>query len=279
MEEDENELFDTLKTRAATYVKPYKLDKAAFSSPQLSKRSKRNSVFIKCSMHNPISKKNDVWKPENSQCSSCVLFNPSEYLPNGILPSRKSIIENLLQMKEVAATKGQKGNKISQSWLLSKDVALHWIFCNVYPKTPRSIQFIIDALWNDFKYLRYYDNRKKNNTYWGKYDSFVKSLNLVPDFIETNMDRRRLQEKLWNCKMGEQDKLFHEMQIKSPPSGYCSSFVDKKWKKSQERKESRLNRSRNEYFDSPEALNNVELDDLIDDIEIDPVSDPEHSDS
>ena len=134
-DEVEKELFNTLVTRAATYVKPLQFHEATSSSPQPTKRRKRNSFFIKCSKHNPPSKKNDIWKTENIECSSCVLFNPSENLPNGVLPTRKAIIENLLQMKEEASTKGQS-SKLSQSWLLSKDIALHWIFCNIYPKSP-----------------------------------------------------------------------------------------------------------------------------------------------
>ena len=72
---------------------------------------------------------------------------------------------------------------------------------------------------------------------------------MVPDFIETSRQRLKEQETLWKCAMTEEDRRFHQMQLQDPTSGYCSSFVDKKWQKSQERKESRLNRSRSEYYE------------------------------
>ena len=119
----------------------------------------------------------------------------------------------------------------SPTWSLSKDIALHWIFCNVYPKSPNSIQFTVEKLWDDLKYLGNYDNKKKNDSYWKRYDKFVEKVHLVPDLIESDVEIRKVHEKLWNCKMNENDKSFHKLQLQDPRTGYCSTFVDKKWKK------------------------------------------------
>ena len=72
---------------------------------------------------------------------------------------------------------------------------------------------------------------------------------MVPDFIETDNKRLKKQETLWNCKMSVEDQLFHEWQIQNPPTGYCSTFISRKQKKSQERKASRKNRFRSEYYE------------------------------
>ena len=120
--ENEEELFRTLVTRANSFQFH---DTSNIPPPRQSiKHSKRNTTYIKCTLHNPKSKKGDLWKPENTDCSSCILFDPSENLPNGVLPTRKATIESLLHLKEAAATKGQT-NTVSPKWLLSKDTALY----------------------------------------------------------------------------------------------------------------------------------------------------------
>ena len=192
--EHEQELFQTLVTRAASYTNNFDNHVDKSPSHQTNKRSKRNAVYIKCRSHNPPSKKNDQWRSENSDCSSCVLFNPNDSLPNGVLPTRKAIIDNLLHLKDEASSDGQ--TQSSPTWSLSKDIALHWIFCNVYPKSPNSIQFTFEKLWDDLKYLRNYDNKKKNDSYWKRYDKFVEKVHLVPDLIESDDERRKVHEKL-----------------------------------------------------------------------------------
>ena len=140
------------------------------------------------------------------------------------------------------------------------------------PKSPNSIQFTVEKLWDDLKYLRNYDNKKKNDSYWKRYDKFVEKVHLVPDLIESDDERRKVHKKLWNCKMNENDKSFHKLQLQDPPTGYCSTFVDKKWKKTQERKESRLNRSRSEYYDffTSERSDENQSQNVVDDMEVDP---------
>ena len=79
--------------------------------------------------------------------------------------------------------------------------------------------------------------------------------------------------------MNENDKSFHKLQLQDPPTGYCSTFVDKKWKKTQERKESRLNRSRSEYYDffTPERSDENQSQNVVDDMEVDPTYQVEES--
>ena len=247
-ETEEQDLYNILVTRAATYHITKNSVEVTSSSPNdISKRSKRNAIFLKCKTHNPQSKKNDKWKPENSSCTSCILFSPSKHLPNSILPTRRAILENLMTLRSDISQRN-KANA-SPSWILSKDIVLHWIFCNLYPKSPNAIQFIVDSLWKDYEYLKHHDNKRKKEKYWDKYESFLNNLNLVPDFLETNETRRKMQEKIWDCKTDERDRLFREHQLQNPPTGHCLSFVDRKWKKTQDRKIARLNRSRNEQFD------------------------------
>ena len=45
------------------------------------------------------------------------------------------------------------------------------------------------------------------------------------------------------------DWEFYQNQNKSPPIGYCQSFVDRKWETSNKRRLKDKNRSRNESYD------------------------------
>ena len=124
MEEEvanEEELFKALVKKVNSYQFH---DTSYIPPPESIKYSRRYTTYIKCTLHNPKSKKGDLWKTEYTACSSYILFNTSEHLPNGVLPIRKAILESLLHLKEAAATKGQT-NAVSPKWLLSKDIALH----------------------------------------------------------------------------------------------------------------------------------------------------------
>ena len=70
----------------------------------------------------------------------------------------------------------------------------------------------------------------------------MNEIHVVPDFIETDEKRRQLLEKLWGCKINANDRSFHtlHLQVKNPPTGYCSTFVDRKWGKNEARKDSYL---------------------------------------
>ena len=194
MEEEaanEEELFRALVKRANSYQFH---DTSNIPPPQSIKHSKRYTTYIRCTLHNPKSKKGDLWKPENTAYSSYILFNTSEHLPNGVLPTRKAIIESLLHLKEAAATKGQT-NTVSPKWLLSKDIGLHWIFCNVYLKHLWSIVVVVENLWSEYIHLKDYPNSKKNKTYWACYNTFLLTINMVPDFTETDNKRLKKQKR------------------------------------------------------------------------------------
>ena len=62
MEQEELEVYNTLVTRAKTYFVQESSEPTQPTIP--AKRSKRNTAYIKCSVHNPPTKKNDTWAVE-----------------------------------------------------------------------------------------------------------------------------------------------------------------------------------------------------------------------
>ena len=247
--EEDQKSYQELVTRASSYSKPFPLECAENEPPSPNHKSfsKRNTLYLKCKVHNPISKKNDHWKPENTECPSCFVFNPSNSLPNGILPTNLSVIQNLISYKDILAKKGQKCN-VAADYSVSKDVALHWIFCNVYPITLQCIQRKVEILFDEFIHLKDYVHKKKKDKYWNDLSQFTEKLSSIFD-IRADETQTKKQEKLWKCVMSSDDKKFYEMQCGNPPKGYCDTFVDKKWKKMKARKEARENRSREEHYE------------------------------
>ena len=142
---------------------------------------------------------------------------------------------------------GQKGN-VSAEYSVSKDVALHLIFCNVYHITLQCIQRKVCILYTEFMHLKDYVHTEKKGKYWNDYVAFTERFNLIFD-IRADETQTKQQEKLWGCVMSINDKKFYELQNENPPKGYCDTFVDKKWKKIKTRKEARENTSREEYYE------------------------------
>ena len=84
--EEDQKFYIELVTRASTYNRPFYLESEDNHPLTHKSPSKRNTLYLKCKVHSPTSKKNDHWKQENTDCYSCFVFNPSNSLANGDLP-------------------------------------------------------------------------------------------------------------------------------------------------------------------------------------------------
>ena len=103
---------------------------------------------------------------------------------------------------------------------MTVDIALHWLYCNVYPYHTKTILRKVHELFKEYSRLRRYVPRKRGEKYWKDFGVFTETLNLVLD-VRADYDSTRRQEKLWGVLMCEDDKKFYEMQCLNPPKGYC----------------------------------------------------------
>ena len=244
--EEELKYYKELETRASRYSR----DVDTSDTPlQSSSRTlpRRNNTYIKCREHDPKSK-NDHWKPENAACPSCFIFNSSTTFPNGVLPTHMSIIQLLLGYKEIKSKEGEVVRNVSGEWLVSVDIALHWIFCNVYPSTTVTIHKKVSKFWYDFKRLKNYPHAKKGDTYWKDVALFTAQLSTIMD-VRGDDSQTKKQQIFWDVKMCDLDRSFYKVQCGNPPTGYCEKFIDNKWKKTRARKLARDNRSGLEYYE------------------------------
>ena len=248
--EIENDEFEILVTRASSYEKSV-LGLEEKPDNIRSKSSERNKFFFLCESHDD----SKLWSTAiNNPCPNCLNFEVTNSLPAGKLPTKLQVICFILTQKKL--------NIRSQcsSWkALACDLALHWIFCNVYPKSLKTIAKKLEECHKECLSLRKVQKSKRGVTYWKRYNDFAESCSTLFDILG-NKEQIKVSEKNWNVRMSEEDYIFYDNQSKIPQVGYCSNFVDRKWQISNERKQMREERNasrKKESEDYKEFVNPV----------------------
>ena len=95
------------------------------------------------------------------------------------------------------------------------------------------------------------------------------------NFCSASEERIKVQQRIWGVKMIDKDRIFYENQKKSPPSGYCDTAIDQRWKISQDRAIKNQNRSRNESYENPECQEELPVAEEIADVDYIPIDDEE----
>lgn len=85
--------------------------------------------------------------------------------------------------------------------------------------------------------MKYKPLKKRLDTHWGLFKEFKAILPTLMDIKVTNTPRLRMLEQIWNVKMSEDDNQFYENQKLTPPIGYCSTYTERRWKLSNDRKQ------------------------------------------
>jgi hypothetical protein len=129
-----NEEFEVLLTYASNLENDEQHEDQP-SAPSRSISSGRHSLFLKCEEHD-IGK--SLWSISvNGKCDKCISFTKEDSLPQGKLSTKFEILCYLLTQNEENKHHGQ--TVVTPSDFASK-LALHWIFCNVYPQTLTTIR-------------------------------------------------------------------------------------------------------------------------------------------
>ena len=119
------------------------------------------------------------------------------------------------------------------------DVILHWIHYNVYPQSIVTTKVKIEKHVKEFSFLKRYLRKKKKETYWNRVETFI---------ARANKDSGAVLK----CKNDTCNEDFYRNQCLVPQVCYCSTFIDRKWKKSYLRKQVDAERSANAQLDAQE---------------------------
>ena len=211
---DNEDEYLTLITRAQEYQRSCDnpLSSPSSSTKKKSPLPKRNSMYLKCKAHT-TTQKNDKWSQENTTCSSCLKYEIREEFRPGLLPLEKDVLEYLLTLKSK-----QWGKQQGNATLVSKDIKLHWVYCNVYTLSVRQIKRKVDRMYERYDYLKKVSNNKKKGTYWTKYSEFIISQNSLFDVL-ADKESQITQGKLWGVMMAEKEFKFYDNQSETPQVG------------------------------------------------------------
>ena len=227
MSASEKQEYESLCTRATSYIKKCSQKKTVQIS---NKKSVRNKFFLQCDEHNKKFKSS--WHKDCVNCEKCLNISPSEQLPNGTLPTTKQVLAFILHHCSLNSSSAIHNDIVH-------DLMLQWVYCNIYTVSRKTVKKALEKLKSDFKCLYHYPNAKKTNSYYIKSQTFIANTNRLFD-IKVNDDiRKRSQEKLWGVKMTSVEEKFYLNMCKVPQVGQCSSFVDRRWAIQNARKESR----------------------------------------
>ena len=212
-EEALDEEFKLLKTRANTYevkIGFTEITSGNASNPSNSKREMRHKNFLTCNIHHSINAKQ--WLKENENCENCLIFQPQRF-PNGRLPTLHGVMNYYFHLKSV--NKGSVENNVTL------DLINHWVNCNVYTQSRKTIKQRLMVILKKYKYLREYSKNKKKDTYWNEYQKFIIACRNLFDIIGSQ-ERRKKQENIWKVKMTEEDLQFYKNMCLVPQIGYSS---------------------------------------------------------
>ena len=240
-----------LITRASVFLRPIE-EKNYSAAP---KSCWRNINYIKCKNH--CMDGVDTWTKQNSECEHCMLFPLSSQLPT----AWEVLSYYLTKKSEVGTTGGMY--KDVPLYQTAMEIMMHWVFCNVYTITACTAKKHLKQLFDNYRSLKNYPKKKRGDTFQSKFHDFHVTCEHLFD-IRADEVRSKKQEILWGVVMAKVDNGFYDLQKLCPQQGYCSTFVERKWKISQENErlreekmKERLNKSREEI----DAMKGVQCED------------------
>ena len=181
---DENDDYDLLITRASKYNRETEATALAdVGNVKPTRVTVRGKNFFLCEEHGKKDSKNSNWKwlPSNADCTSCIMYETRDSLPNGLLPKWKEVLEYLITMRS-----NNNGMQVNNIRLCATDLALHWIFCTVYLHTIAAIEHAISKLDESYKVLKKSASKKSiSASHWAKYSLFLQQQKNLFDIKES----------------------------------------------------------------------------------------------
>lgn len=160
---------------------------------------------------------------------------------SGILATKKEVIQNMLYLLRPKRAGQAQRSKDDAANILAELLQEHWLFCNLYTISTKSIRKHILKLYEDFTNLVQTRKLRQNANYQSKADLFnAEACKLFDIFCEDIVQRKKL-ERLHGVKMLELEWKFLDDQ-RNARQMLCDDFVDQKWMKTLERRQSDMAR-------------------------------------
>ena len=138
-------------TRCRTYLK--KTDFENGNSNKITrKKSCRNNIFLQCKKHS--TEFQDKWHIDSENCEKCINLSINSELPNWKLPKEGNVL--LVMLKSLREDPGHKTSPLTN---MSLDLMLHWIYCNIYIQSYKTVRKKNEELYKEYKLTKNYIKR------------------------------------------------------------------------------------------------------------------------
>ncbi|XP_042312892.1 uncharacterized protein LOC121925144 [Sceloporus undulatus] len=151
----------------------------------------------------------------------------SSEFAQGILPTKKDVIQNMLYLLHPKRAGQAQRSKEDAAQLLAELLQEHWLFCNLYTIATQSIKKHILKVYEEFSKLYQSRKRRKNELFTQKADDFNRSSEQLFDIFCTDTVTREKLEQYSGMKMTDTEWKFLEDQ-RSERKMYFEDFMDKK---------------------------------------------------
>ena len=207
---EEQQEYELLVTRLNLHQKSKENQEKGSASTQIRKTTYLTK-WLSCCSH---------MKHAEKSCSECFILPVQDHLPNGKLPTGEQVLGYLFFVSEQMRQSGKLGNSVVRD--VAGDLLNHWINCNIYTQTPKSVTEKLQTLADRFKKLKKYPANKRTDPYFQKLTTLKTNCRGIFDIRTQDSARQKQQEAIHNVKETKLEVDFYEGQCKIPQ--VCMSF-------------------------------------------------------
>ena len=91
-------------------------------------------------------------------CEKCINLCSNSQLPNGKSPKEGNVLSVMRK-----SLREDPGHKTSRLTYMSLDLMLHWIYCNIYIQSHKTVKKKIEELYKEYKFIKDYVKKERWN--------------------------------------------------------------------------------------------------------------------
>ena len=175
--------------------------------------TKRDKQLVNQVTYKNMSRAANITKKTDKACTDCITFPIQEKLPNGRLPTVKQALGHLFYTNTQNAGEQQSQNLHN----VAADIMNHWISCNIYTITHKSVREKLSKFVVTYEKLKKYAAAKKNGKpFKDTLSTFGQECEKLFDIRTSDKTRQTTQERVWGVKETELERKFYIGQCKTP---------------------------------------------------------------
>ncbi|XP_051481964.1 uncharacterized protein LOC127387547 [Apus apus] len=165
-----------------------------------------------------------------------VEYVESSGFPQGILPTKKDVVQNMLYLLQPKRAGQAQRSKEDAAQLLAEHLQEHWLVCNLHTIATQNIKKLILKMYEEFTRLYQTRKQRQNQAFTERADKFNESSEKLFDVFCTDVQMRNKLEEFSGIKMTSIEWKFLEDQ-RSERKMYYEDFTDKQELKMMERRQ------------------------------------------